>query len=177
MRSLASICSSTGSAASKSLVCKPLVNCTAYPPGRCSGIWHEPAASRPRLGRIPDRRASLLRFRAGPNRWVAAGEVVVSRMYNACMVALQIRDVPVDVRDRLAEFARARGQSLQAYLLALVTRDAERADNLTLLNRFAGRTDGTGVSSPGSDDVIAEIHRLRDERTNHLLQVVDGTAQ
>ena len=101
----------------------------------------------------------------------------MARMYNACMVALQIRDVPVDVRDRLAEFASARGQSLQAYLLALVTRDAERADNLTLLNRFAGRTDGTGVSSPGSDDVIAEIHRMRDKRTNHLLQVVDGTAQ
>jgi len=39
-------------------------------------------------------------------------------------VALQIRDVPDDIRDLLAEQARTRGQSMQAYLLALVTREA-----------------------------------------------------
>jgi len=42
-------------------------------------------------------------------------------------LALQIRDVPEDVRDRLASEARRRGQSLQAYLLGLVTREAELA--------------------------------------------------
>lgn len=39
-------------------------------------------------------------------------------------VALQIRDVPDDIRDLLAEQARSRGQSLQAYLLDVVTREA-----------------------------------------------------
>lgn len=52
------------------------------------------------------------------------------------MVALQIRDVPEDLRDRLAELARQRGQSLQAYLLDVVTDEARRQDNLVILGRF-----------------------------------------
>lgn len=88
-------------------------------------------------------------------------------------MALQIRDVPADVRDRLAELARSRGQSLQAYLLALVTRDADRANNLALLNRFADRTDGIGGERTGFD-VAEEIRRMREERTDHLLAVVEG---
>jgi hypothetical protein len=40
-------------------------------------------------------------------------------------VALQIRDVPDDVRDAIAELADRRGQSMQAYLLDMVTREAE----------------------------------------------------
>lgn len=39
-------------------------------------------------------------------------------------VALQIRDVPDEVRDLLAEQAHRRGQSMQAYLLDVVTREA-----------------------------------------------------
>lgn len=49
------------------------------------------------------------------------------------MVALQIRDVPDDVRDALARNAARRGQSLQAYLLEVVTRDARFARNVELL--------------------------------------------
>ena len=40
-------------------------------------------------------------------------------MYYA--LALQIRDVPEDVRRVLSAGAAARGQSLQAYLLAVLT--------------------------------------------------------
>lgn len=39
-------------------------------------------------------------------------------------VALQIRDVPDDIRDLLAEQAASRGQSMQAYLLDIVVREA-----------------------------------------------------
>jgi hypothetical protein len=42
-------------------------------------------------------------------------------------VALQIRDVPEDVRDALAEAAASRGQSMQAYLLDLVAEEARIA--------------------------------------------------
>jgi antitoxin FitA len=91
------------------------------------------------------------------------------------MVALQIRDVPDDVRDRLAELARSRGQSLQVYLLALVTRDADRADNLALLSRFTDRTDGSRAEpSTGRADVAEEIRRMREERTDHLMRVING---
>ena len=42
-------------------------------------------------------------------------------------VALQVRDVPEEVRDALAEAAAARGQSMQAYLLDLVVEEARIA--------------------------------------------------
>lgn len=42
-------------------------------------------------------------------------------------VALQIRDVPEEVRDALAEAAAARGQSMQVYLLDLVSGEARIA--------------------------------------------------
>jgi hypothetical protein len=75
-------------------------------------------------------------------------------MHNQCMVALQIRDVPDDVRDVLAAQARTRGQSLQAYLLDLVETQARRLNNATLLARFAGRSDGTRVAA---DETAAEL--------------------
>lgn len=69
------------------------------------------------------------------------------------MVALQIRDVPDDVRQVLAERARARGQSLQAFLLSLVEDEARRAHNRTVLDRFADRSDGSRLS----DDEAARL--------------------
>lgn len=74
------------------------------------------------------------------------------------MVALQIRDVPEDVRDVLAERASARGQSMQAFLLALVEAEAQRARNAAVLARLANRTDGTR-SAPG--ETAAELAELR----------------
>lgn len=67
-------------------------------------------------------------------------------MYYACMVALQIRNVPDEVRRTLAERAAGRGQSLQAFLLQLVTDEASRSANVALLAGFAGRHDGSSMS-------------------------------
>ena len=53
------------------------------------------------------------------------------------MVALQIRDVPEELHDRLSELAAQRGQSLQAYLFDVITDEARRQDNLAILDRFA----------------------------------------
>lgn len=83
-------------------------------------------------------------------------------MYYACMVALQIRDVPKEVRDVLAERARARGQSLQAFLLSMVEAEARRAQNVSVLARFAGRTDGVRTE-PG--ETAAELAADRAGRT------------
>jgi hypothetical protein len=77
------------------------------------------------------------------------------------MVALQIRDVPEDVRDALAAQARVRGQSLQAYLLELVETQAQRLRNTAVLDRFAGRSDGTR-SLPG--ETSAELAQQREQR-------------
>ncbi|MGW1886739.1 hypothetical protein [Streptomyces sp. NPDC001970] len=59
------------------------------------------------------------------------------------MATLEIRDVSDEVRDVLADRARVLGQSLQAYLLALVTDEASRANNIALLRTFENRADGT----------------------------------
>ena len=60
-------------------------------------------------------------------------------MYNACMtVALQIRNVPDDVRDALVERASPLGQSMQAFLLDLVQREARLARNASMFQRTAG---------------------------------------
>ena len=70
------------------------------------------------------------------------------------MVALQIRDVPDDVRDRLAELAQVRGQSMQALLLALVTEEARRSANVALLERFSARDDGSRLSYAESAEMV-----------------------
>ncbi len=77
------------------------------------------------------------------------------------MVALQIRDVPDDVRQTLAECARARGQSLQAFLLSLVEDEARRSANLALLDRFAARDDGSRLPV---EQATAALDRARSER-------------
>jgi hypothetical protein len=82
-------------------------------------------------------------------------------MHNACMVAVQIRDVPEDVRDALVIQAKRRGQSLQAYLLELVETQARRLRNTAVLDRFAGRSDGTR-SLPG--ETAADLAEQRAQR-------------
>lgn len=78
------------------------------------------------------------------------------------MVALQIRDVPDDVRQTLVERARARGQSLQAFLLSLVEDEARRSTNLALLDRFAGRDDGSRLSAAEVTDTLDRARTDRD---------------
>lgn len=85
------------------------------------------------------------------------------------MVALQIRDVPDDVRQSLADTAAARGQSLQAYLLALVTQDARRATNLALLDQFGSRDDGSHMSTADILDALDQARAERDARLGEVL--------
>lgn len=82
-------------------------------------------------------------------------------MYIACMVALQIRDVPEDVRAALAVQAAARGQSLQALLLAMVSSEARRSANLAVLARFGDRHDGSHLSV---EQAAAALDETRAER-------------
>ncbi|HZD37921.1 MAG TPA: hypothetical protein VE664_04700 [Actinomycetes bacterium] len=53
-------------------------------------------------------------------------------------VALQIRNVPDEVRDALVERASQLGQSMQAFLLDLVQREARLARNAQMFERTAG---------------------------------------
>lgn len=80
------------------------------------------------------------------------------------MIALQIRDVPEDVRDALAQQARSRGQSLQAFLLSLVQEEARRSRNLALLERFEARSDGSRLTAEEAVEAIARARQERDGR-------------
>jgi antitoxin FitA len=71
---------------------------------------------------------------------------------------LLIRGVPDDVRDALAERAARRGQSLQAYLLELVSADARRNVNLPLLR--AVRDVGGGLDEPVDLAAVRAERRL-----------------
>ena len=89
------------------------------------------------------------------------------------MVALQIRDVPDDVRQTLAEQAAARGQSLQAFLLTLVTDEARRASNMAVLELFGTRQDGSQLSTA---QVTEALDQARAER-EALLSKADSDAR
>lgn len=89
------------------------------------------------------------------------------------MVALQIRDVPDDIRRALAERAAARGQSLQSFLLTLVTDEARRSTNLALLERFGARQDGSQLSPA---QVTEAVDQARAER-QALLSDAEGDAR
>ncbi len=81
------------------------------------------------------------------------------------MVALQIRGVSEEVREALAERARSRGQSLQAFLLSVVQDEARRSGNASLLNRFADRTDGSRLPI---EEATEALTRARAERGREL---------
>jgi len=78
------------------------------------------------------------------------------------MVALQIREVPEELRNRLSELASQRGQSLQAYLFDVLLDEARRQDNLAVLDRFSKGTYGTRLSSSDIHDSLDDGRSERD---------------
>jgi hypothetical protein len=72
-------------------------------------------------------------------------------------VVLTIRDVPDEVKNALAREARARGQSLQAFLLGVLTRQAGFSRNRQLLEeieRDLSRGGGAGLDAPDAAEVL-----------------------
>lgn len=71
------------------------------------------------------------------------------------MVAVQIRDVPEPVRRALAAEAERRGESLQTYLLSVLTREAEIDINRRLVVDWS-RSRLIDVELTAVDTVAAE---------------------
>lgn len=72
-------------------------------------------------------------------------------------VAIQIKDVPEEVRDAIAARAAARGQSTQVYLRALLEREFRAERNARLLAGLAGHR----TLDLSADEVVDEIRRGR----------------
>ena len=71
---------------------------------------------------------------------------------------LTIRDVPVDVKAALAQQARERGQSLQAFALAVLKRQADFSRNrqsLVDVEHDLADGGGAGTEAPSAADVLA----------------------
>lgn len=85
------------------------------------------------------------------------------------VTAVTIRDVPEDVRDLLAQQARERGQSLQAYLLGILRRQAQFSRNRELLTEIESELraegGGAGPEAPDSWEVLAQV-RMDAERAD-----------
>ncbi|TCO58460.1 FitA-like ribbon-helix-helix domain-containing protein [Actinocrispum wychmicini] len=81
------------------------------------------------------------------------------------MAVLTIRDVPEEVRDALAEDAREHGQSLQAFLLGVLKRQAAFSHNRRLLvdiERELATGGGADTDAPDAADVLAKARRDRE---------------
>jgi plasmid stability protein len=81
---------------------------------------------------------------------------------------LTIRDVPDSVKEALARDARDRGQSLQAFLLSVLTREAAFRQNEQLLAEIdSDLATGGGADSDAPDaKTLIETARARSETTD-----------
>jgi hypothetical protein len=79
-------------------------------------------------------------------------------------VVLTIRDVPEEVRDLLSQDARERGQSLQAYLLSTLRRQADFSRNRHMLAEIEAdlqASGGAGADAPDAADLLDEARTKR----------------
>jgi plasmid stability protein len=76
---------------------------------------------------------------------------------------LQIRDVPDELRRELKAKAAARGQSLNSFLLEVLSREMSRPSVREVLDRAARRAE----QSTGS--AVEAIREAREERSRELL--------
>jgi plasmid stability protein len=76
---------------------------------------------------------------------------------------VQIRDVPDEVHRTLRARAAAAGLSLSAYLLAELTRVAERPQVADVLARAGARHGGAGT-----DEIVAAVRSGRDRSGDEL---------
>lgn len=87
-------------------------------------------------------------------------------------MTLTIRDVPDDVREALTLDARERGQSLQAYLLDLLQREAGFRRNRDLIAEIRRNLALGGGAHLGPDDAAEAVRAARAERDEAILRAV-----
>ena len=74
-------------------------------------------------------------------------------------VAIQIKDVPEEVRDAIAARATARGQTTQVYLRAMLEREFRAERNKRLIENLTSHRS----LDLSAEEVVREIRRGREE--------------
>jgi plasmid stability protein len=80
------------------------------------------------------------------------------------MAAIQIKNVPDDVHQKLRERAAEHGVSLATYLLELIDRELALPTNREWFDALEQRE----PVSLGSDEVVRAIHEAREERAQQI---------
>jgi hypothetical protein len=83
--------------------------------------------------------------------------------YEVMSVVLTVRDVPEEVRDLLAQDARERGQSLQAFLLSVLRRQAAFSRNRQLLSEVEEDLRAGGGAEADAPDAAELLAQARDD--------------
>ncbi len=85
------------------------------------------------------------------------------------MSAIQIKDVPAELHERLRERARAQGRSLSQYALGVLERDLATPSTRDWLEKIA--EDGP-VEAISSEEIVGSIREGRAERDERLLRTL-----
>lgn len=101
------------------------------------------------------------------------------RLHNGCMPTITIRNVPAEVHEALGREARAQGQSLQAYLLTVLAKQARFSRNRQLLKEIeADLAAGGGAdeTAPNTAELIARA-RVRGDVEDVEAQAEDESGR
>lgn len=85
------------------------------------------------------------------------------------MSAIQIKDVPAELHQRLRERAREQGQSLSQYALGVIQRDLALPNTRDWLRQIA---EDDPVGRVSSEEVVDLIREGRAERDDQLLRTL-----
>jgi plasmid stability protein len=85
---------------------------------------------------------------------------------------IQIRNVPDDVHARLKARAKARGESLNSYMLELLEREARTLTKAEIVARISARGP---LGKPGGPSAAKLIREAREERDAQLMAAISTT--
>jgi antitoxin FitA len=83
--------------------------------------------------------------------------------------AIQVKNVPVDLHQRLRARARSEGRNLSDYVLNVLERDLAMPTTREWLDRLKRDEPVTGISS---EEIVAAIHEGRAERDAQIRQAI-----
>jgi hypothetical protein len=87
------------------------------------------------------------------------------------MSAIQIKNVPPDLHDRLRERARREGRNLSEYALSVLERDLALPTTREWLERLKQDEPVRGVTS---EEIVSSIHEGRDQRDEQILRAISA---
>jgi len=87
------------------------------------------------------------------------------------MSAIQIKNVPPDLHERLRERARREGRNLSEYALAVLERDLATPTTREWLERLRQDEPVRGITS---EDIVSLIHEGRAERDEQILRALSN---